>query len=118
MKKFQKGQANVAEIWFQMKPWRFRARTNHKYFPKFQSSLRFLNPIKLLKEIEIGIVVFALTTLFIASPIAYGDQAFHTKQLRLVLTAAGQKAGFPELTTGHVLDIHANGPRSMRSKNT
>jgi hypothetical protein len=40
----------------------------------------------------------------------FADQSFHTVRLPLVLTAGGQGAGFPQLTSGQVVDIHANGP--------
>lgn len=59
---------------------------------------------------QIAIVGLVLASLFCFAPAAYADRSFHTVQLPLVLTAAGQAAGFPELATGHIVDIHADGP--------
>jgi hypothetical protein len=38
------------------------------------------------------------------------DQLFHSVRLSLDLTLDGANAGHPALRTGHVLDIHPNGP--------
>jgi hypothetical protein len=62
------------------------------------------------KKTQIAIAGLVLVSLFCLVPAAYADRSFHTVQLPLMLTTAGQTAGFPELATGHVVDIHANGP--------
>lgn len=38
------------------------------------------------------------------------DQLFHSVRLSLVLTPDGAAAGHPALRSGHVIDIHPNGP--------
>jgi hypothetical protein len=62
------------------------------------------------RKTQIAIAGLALAGLFCFVQAAYADRSFHTVQLPLVLTAAGQTAGFPELATGHVVDTHADGP--------
>ncbi len=41
----------------------------------------------------------------------YADQVFHTTRLTFFLTLDGTAAGQPQLKAGHVVDIHANGPK-------
>ncbi len=44
---------------------------------------------------------------------AFADQLFHSEELSLSLTTAGMTAGFPPLRSGHVVDIHPNGPMNF-----
>jgi len=53
--------------------------------------------------------VFALILLPLTVVIA--DQTFHTQRLSFSLTEAGSLNGHPELRSGDVVDIHANGPK-------
>lgn len=41
---------------------------------------------------------------------AVADRTYHSERLDLVLTDAGDEAGHPELRSGHVVNIHPNGP--------
>jgi hypothetical protein len=53
----------------------------------------------------------ALLTLLLAAPRAgVADQLFHTVRLSFRLTPDGALAGHPALRSGHVVDIHPNGP--------
>jgi hypothetical protein len=45
------------------------------------------------------------------SSLALADSTFHTRRLALTLTTTGALADHPELRSGHVVDIHANGPQ-------
>ncbi len=38
------------------------------------------------------------------------DKVFHSENLPLSLTTEGASAGHPQLRSGHVIDIHPNGP--------
>jgi len=55
------------------------------------------------------IAPFLVLSLLLTLPV-YADQTFHTARLSLVLTSAGSAAGHPNLRSGHVVDIHTNGP--------
>ncbi len=55
----------------------------------------------------VGVLALVLTPL----TVGVADQAFHTQRLSFSLTAAGVLDGHPELRSGHVVDIHANGPK-------
>lgn len=52
----------------------------------------------------------AMIGLILSNSPALADQLFHTERLPLRLTEAGAAAGHPELRSGHVVDIHPNGP--------
>ena len=54
----------------------------------------------------VGVLALVLTPL--TGVIA--DQLFHSVRLSLVLTPGGAVAGHPALRSGHVVDIHPNGP--------
>lgn len=54
----------------------------------------------------VGTVALAL----IPTTIGFADQVFHSERLPFFLTPAGAAAGHPELRSGHVIDIHPNGP--------
>lgn len=56
--------------------------------------------------ILVGVVSLILTPL--TGVIA--DQLFHSVRLSLYLTPDGAAAGHPDLRSGHVVDIHPNGP--------
>lgn len=51
-----------------------------------------------------------LAMLLVAPRAGIADQLFHTVRLSLVLTPDGAAAGHPVLRSGHVVDIHPNGP--------
>lgn len=55
----------------------------------------------------VGILSLTLTL----TTSGFADQDFHTARLPFVLTPEGELAGHPELRSGHVVDIHANGPQ-------
>lgn len=59
----------------------------------------------LLPVVAFTLLLSALSTLVLA------DQAFHSQQLALTRTDAGALANHPKLRSGHVVDIHANGPQ-------
>jgi hypothetical protein len=54
--------------------------------------------------------VFALALLLVTPRAGVADQLFHTVRLPFVLTPDGALAGHPVLRSGHVVDIHPNGP--------
>ena len=54
--------------------------------------------------------VFAVALLLVAPRAGVADQLFHTVRLPFVLTPDGALAGHPVLRSGHVVDIHTNGP--------
>src|SRR2546426_3075294 len=56
--------------------------------------------------ILVGVLVLVLTPL----TVVVADQLFHTVRLSLGLTPDGAVAGHPALRSGHVVDIHPNGP--------
>jgi hypothetical protein len=43
-------------------------------------------------------------------PLAIADRVYHSERLDFWLTAEGEAAGHPELRSGHVVNIHPNGP--------
>src|SRR6266498_1721276 len=51
-----------------------------------------------------------LAMLLVAPQAGVADQLFHTVRLSLVLTPDGAAAGHPALRSGHIVDIHPNGP--------
>jgi len=53
--------------------------------------------------------VFALVLTPLTAVVA--DQTFHSQRLSFALTTFGALAGHPELRSGQVVDIHANGPQ-------
>jgi len=55
----------------------------------------------------VGVLALVLTPL----TAVVADQVFHSQRLSFSLTAAGVLDGHPELRSGHVVDIHANGPQ-------
>jgi len=55
------------------------------------------------------LIAVALATAALSSPVL-ADQSQHTTQLPLSLTAAGAAAGQPALRSGHVVNIHTQGP--------
>jgi hypothetical protein len=54
----------------------------------------------------VGAVVLSLLQV----PRALADQTYHSERLDFWRTAAGQAAGHPKLRSGHVVNIHPNGP--------
>src|SRR5712692_8607956 len=54
----------------------------------------------------VGVLVLVLTPL----TVVVADQLFHTVRLSLMLMPDGAAAGHPALRSGHVVDIHPNGP--------
>ena len=52
----------------------------------------------------------AAVLILLQFPVVGADQLFHSKRLDFWLTADGEAAGHPELRSGHVVDIHPNGP--------
>jgi hypothetical protein len=56
--------------------------------------------------ILVGVLALLLTPL----PVVVADQLFHTVRLSLELTPDGAMDGHPALRSGHVVDIHPNGP--------
>jgi hypothetical protein len=65
------------------------------------------NRLKLLPLLTAPLLILSL---LLAFPV-YADQTFHTTRLPLILTTDGTAAGHPALQSGHVVDIHANGPK-------
>jgi hypothetical protein len=59
--------------------------------------------------IAAGLVIVALLVAG-AAPVA-ADQSNHTEYLVVTRTAAGAAAGHPALRSGHVVNIHAQGPQ-------
>ncbi|HEV8716993.1 MAG TPA: hypothetical protein VGX03_29755 [Candidatus Binatia bacterium] len=55
----------------------------------------------------VGVLVLVLTPL----TAVVADQAFHSQRLSFSLTTFGALTGHPELRSGQVVDIHANGPQ-------
>jgi hypothetical protein len=56
-------------------------------------------------------VFVAVLVSFVGAGVAQADDSYHTDQLPFLLTDAGETAGHPELRSGHVVNIHANGPQ-------
>jgi hypothetical protein len=54
----------------------------------------------------VGAVVLSLLQV----PRAIADQVYHSERLDFWLTDEGEAAGHPELRSGHVVNIHPNGP--------
>jgi len=76
---------------------------------KYLSLINSSRKLERLTKISAGLLVIALIAV-LPLPV-YADQVFHTEQLPLILTSAGAAAGHPVLLSGHVVDIHANGPQ-------
>ena len=55
-------------------------------------------------------IVGALALAASLGGLALADQVYHSENLGLELTPAGAAAGHPELRSGHVVNIHPNGP--------
>ena len=55
----------------------------------------------------VGVLALVLTPL----TAVVADQVFHSQRLSFSLTDAGALNGHPKLRSGHVVDIHANGPQ-------
>lgn len=55
-------------------------------------------------------LVGALTLVLTLSTVVVADQVYHSEFLPFALTDAGYLAGHPELRSGHVVNIHTNGP--------
>lgn len=53
---------------------------------------------------------FVGACLMTLSGIAIADKTYHSERLDLWLTDVGEKAGHPDLRSGHVVNIHPNGP--------
>ncbi len=58
-----------------------------------------------------GVLFFLLASIapLFTSPVS-ADKVFHSENLQLSLTTNGASAGHPQLRSGHVIDIHPNGP--------
>ena len=61
------------------------------------------------KNILVLVGVFTLVLMPLTAVVA--DHAFHSQRLSFALTTFGALAGHPELRSGQVVDIHANGPQ-------
>jgi hypothetical protein len=59
----------------------------------------------------IPVLVGTLALVLTPAIALFADQDFHTERLPFFLTSEGEAAGHPELRSGHVVDIHANGPQ-------
>lgn len=57
-------------------------------------------------------LVGTIACLLISSPASFADQLFHSDRLLFFRTEAGEAAGHPLLRSGHVVDIHPNGPNN------
>ncbi len=57
----------------------------------------------------LGLALLLGALLLPASPAA-ADRVYHSERLPFFLTAAGATDGHPELRSGHVVNIHPNGP--------
>ncbi len=57
----------------------------------------------------LGLALLLGALLLPASPGA-ADQAYHSERLPFFLTDAGAQGGHPDLRSGHVVNIHPNGP--------
>lgn len=55
-------------------------------------------------------LIGAAVLILLQFPVVGADQLFHSKRLDFWLTDDGEAAGHPELRSGHVVDIHPNGP--------
>jgi hypothetical protein len=55
-------------------------------------------------------LVGALALVLTPITVVVADQVFHSQRLSFFLTEDGALAGHPELRSGHVVDIHPNGP--------
>jgi hypothetical protein len=64
---------------------------------------------QMLGRVRVGTLALLLAPI----TVALADQAFHTERLPLSLTAEGAatEPPHPTLRSGHVVDIHANGPQ-------
>ena len=58
----------------------------------------------------ISLVLVGTLALLMPTSIIFADQVFHSERLPLFLTQDGADAGHPQLRSGHVVDIHPNGP--------
>ena len=55
-------------------------------------------------------LVGALVLSLLQVPRTIADQVYHSERLDFWLTDEGEAAGHPELRSGHVVNIHPNGP--------
>jgi hypothetical protein len=55
-------------------------------------------------------VIGAAVLILLQFPAVNADRLFHSERLDFWLTPDGEAAGHPELRSGHVVDIHPNGP--------
>ena len=55
-------------------------------------------------------LIGAAVLILLQFPVVGADQLFHSERLDFWLTDDGEAAGHPELRSGHVVDIHPNGP--------
>ncbi len=62
-----------------------------------------------MKRLGALFFLFASIASLSIAPVA-ADKAFHSSNLELSLTAEGASAGHPQLRSGHVIDVHPNGP--------
>ena len=65
----------------------------------------------MLKRVCSLLLILALLLLVTSLSPVYADQVFHTTRLTFFLTPDGTAAGQPQLKSGQVVDIHANGPK-------
>jgi hypothetical protein len=56
-----------------------------------------------------AVVVATVAFLSLSMP-AFADQTYHSENLPLSLTSQGSAAGEPQLQSGHVVNIHTQGP--------
>src|SRR5690606_7017344 len=61
-------------------------------------------------RVFMSIAVLAVVAGLAGASVAVADKAYHTERLPFSLTDAGAQAGHPELRSGHVVNIHPNGP--------
>ena len=63
-----------------------------------------------MRMISIVLLVGALAILGALAPVVLADQVYHSERLPFSLTGDGAAAGHPALRSGHVINIHPNGP--------
>ncbi len=64
-----------------------------------------------MRQRSILALVGALALVLMPLTVVVADKVFHSQRLSFSLTAFGALHEHPELRSGHVVDIHANGPQ-------
>jgi hypothetical protein len=63
-----------------------------------------------MRQIPLRILLGTIASLLATPMTGFADQLFHSVRLPFVLTLDGENADNPPLRSGHVIDIHPNGP--------